>query len=58
MQVTAIVNRLRAKNAPMIVIVNLIQLIFSRIIDLTNFSKVVSLYPNDLKDELFHRIGT
>jgi hypothetical protein len=51
------VDRLREKDAPMIVVVNLIQLIFSRIIDLVNFSKVVSMYPNDLKDELFHRIG-
>ena len=45
------------KNAPNLVIVNLIQMIFSRIIDIANFSYFVSLYPADLRDELFHRIG-
>jgi hypothetical protein len=56
-QVSTLVDRLRQKRAPMLVIANFIQLIFSRIINLVDFSKIVSKYPNDLKDELFHRIG-
>mmetsp|Transcript_28846 Transcript_28846/g.53638 ORF Transcript_28846/g.53638 Transcript_28846/m.53638 type:complete len:585 (+) Transcript_28846:3-1757(+) len=56
-QVKKLLDRLRKKNAPMLVIVNFIQLIFSRIINLEEFSQVVSKLPSDLKDELFHRIG-
>ncbi|CAE7452186.1 unnamed protein product, partial [Symbiodinium microadriaticum] len=56
-QIEAIVNKFLNRNAPTVVTARALQMMFPRIVDLENMPLLVNKLPNDLKEELFHRVG-
>jgi hypothetical protein len=56
-QVMDIYNAFKAEDAPLDVLVRVICILFSRIVDLENFSDILTSIPSATKCEIIHRLG-
>ena len=56
-QVMDIYNAFKAEDAPLDVLVRVICILFSRIVDLENFSDILTNVPSAMRCEIIHRLG-